>query len=377
MHRNRILILIAVSSVAIVMALPLYLRFIAHPGYESFLVSSVERDMQVLAGRIVKDHKFSAPIAQGTLLPKEFVENVEYIQRTFGLPKIKVFTADGIIVYSTDPADVGSHTSKAFFPQMLKDGLPRSELKIIKETIQKSEAQMIETYVPIIYQGVPVGAFELYRNITGLRQTFNHMKDHERKILFPVVLLLLIGGLASSFLAYRAMTELKRANDQFQQLSVTDALTGLLNRRGFKAAVSQQLSLLQRGSTAALLLYLDMDDFKPINDTFGHATGDQALVEAAGILKATFRTSDIIGRIGGDEFAVLAVQNQAANGAETIKGRLRESLALWNNQKKAAYTLSFSVGSAIYSPASPSSLDALMTSADTNMYLEKQQKKPA
>ncbi|GAM11082.1 putative diguanylate cyclase AdrA [Geobacter sp. OR-1] len=375
MRRHIILVVIALISVLIVISLPLYLEFIAYPAYEEFLVTSVEQEMQVLAKRMVKGNQFTAPISQDQPLPEKFIKSVEYIQRTVGLPKIKIFTKSGVIVYSTDQADVGHLTSKKFFPQMLVDGLPRSEVKIVNNNEVVGDIQMIETYVPIIDNGVAVGAFEIYRNITQMKQTFENMKKHEQRTMLPVIILLLAGGLLSTYLADKSMTELDQSKEIFQQLSVTDTLTGLLNRRGFTAAVEKQLTILQRSGTGAFLLYIDLDDFKLINDTCGHKSGDQALVEASAILNNTFRASDIIGRIGGDEFAILTVHNRDPNAEEQIKQRLFENLARWNSRKTFAFELALSVGVVEYIPGSPASIDELMSSADAMMYAEKQQKK--
>jgi len=375
MYRHSILLLIAAVSVVIVLALPLYLKFIAYPAYEEFLINNVEQEMKLLASQMVKNHQFSAPFSQGAPLPINFIEDVEFIQRTVGLPKIKIFSKAGIIVYSTDPADLGTKTTQKFFPQMLVDGLPRTKLKTVKIAGQAEDTQLIETYVPIIDRGIAVGAFEIYRDITSLRQTFHRKIDDERKILLPVIVLLLAGGLTSSYLAHRSMTELKRAKDQFQQLSVTDTLTGLLNRRGFTAMVEKQLSALQRNGKGAFLFFIDMNDFKLINDKYGHDIGDQALVEAAEILKSTLRASDIIGRIGGDEFAALTVINDNLKSEAQIKQRLVEKLVNWNREKSVDYTLSFSIGIVEVPHDTVCSVYELMKCADENMYMEKQQKK--
>ncbi|MDD2733402.1 MAG: GGDEF domain-containing protein [Desulfuromonadaceae bacterium] len=375
MHRNMILVLITAVSVLIVLALPLYLKFIAYPAYEEFQVSNAEKEMAILAQRMVKKHVFSAPISQTVPLPEKFVADVEFIQRTVGLPKIKIFSKEGVIVYSTETADIGTRTTKSFFPNMLVDGRPRTELKIIKQSGNLDDVHMIETYVPIMDHGIAVGAFEIYHNITDLRLTFHKMKQDERKILLPVIVLLLAGGLTSSFLAYKSMTELNKAREQFQLLSVTDLLTGLLNRRGFTAQVEKQLAIIQRGGKRAFLLYIDMNDFKSINDNFGHIAGDQALIEAAGILKETLRMSDIIGRIGGDEFAVLTVNNESSSNEDQVKQRLLENLARRNSHKSVNYDLSFSIGVAEYTSGSTENIDELMSRADEKMYAEKQRRK--
>lgn len=375
MYRHSILILIAVVSVIIVLALPLYLKFSVYPAYEEFLVNNVEKEMRTLAGEMIKGYQFLAPISPESALPDEFIKNVEYIQNKSGLPKVKIFSNDGIIVYSTDPHDIGNLTSKDFFPKMLADGLPRSDKKVFRSTDQTGEIHLIETYVPIYEHGAPVGVIEIYHNITGLKRTFQRMIQNERKILLPVVILLLVASLTSSFLAYKSMTELKRTKDQFQRLSVTDKLTGLLNRRGFYALVEKQLSILNRCEKGAFLLFIDIDDFKSINDNFGHNAGDHALIGTTGIMKNTLRLSDIIGRIGGDEFAALAVNNENHTDVRQLKQRLLENLTQWNSQSGVGYTLSLSIGVLALTPDNTLNINELMNLADGKMYAEKQSRK--
>lgn len=375
MYRNSILILIAVVSVLIVLALPLYLKFSVYPAYEEFLVKNVEKEMGVLVREMIKGHQFLAPISRNTLLPQEFTDNIENIQRAVGLPKVKIFSNDGIIVYSTAHDDIGNHTSQLFFPKMLVDGLPRTKLKVFENAEKSADIHLVETYLPIYENGAAVGVIEIYNNISGLKKTFDRMIQDEHKILLPVVILLLAASLASSWLAYRSMTELKSARDQFQQLSVTDKLTGLLNRRGFTALVERQLSIISRCEKGAFLLYMDMDDFKSINDDFGHTAGDQALIAAAGIMTQTLRTADVIGRIGGDEFAALAVNNDNAEDENQIKERLLKNLALWNSQSSAGYVMSLSIGVLEISSDSTLCTDELMNLADEKMYAEKQRRK--
>lgn len=105
----------------------------------------------------------------------------------------------------------------------------------------------------------------------------------------------------------KAKTQLARQAQALEELAIRDELTGLYNRRGFITMAQQQLKIALRTGTPLLLFFIDLDDLKTINDNLGHQAGDQALVAAARILKSTFREADILGRIGGDEFAILAI----------------------------------------------------------------------
>ena len=157
-------------------------------------------------------------------------------------------------------------------------------------------------------------------------------------------------------------------------LSITDQLTGLYNRRGFLSLAEQQLKLAKRNKSGMLLFFIDMDGLKWINDTLGHEEGDKALIETATLFKETFRTSDIIARMGGDEYVALAIEITETN-TEIITGRLQSLIDKRNNQENRRYRLSISVGYSYYDPENPCSIDELIERADKLMYEQKQNKK--
>lgn len=166
------------------------------------------------------------------------------------------------------------------------------------------------------------------------------------------------------------VTENVQLRQQLHELSVTDELTGLSNRRGFMMLAEQQRKLVRRGHSM-VLLYMDLNDFKSINDTLGHNAGDDALVEAAQILRTCVRESDILARMGGDEFAALLVDSEVAF-AEQAPGRLRAAFDKRNTAKTTAYDLSMSCGCAPYLGDDPISLEELIARADELMYEDKQ-----
>jgi diguanylate cyclase (GGDEF)-like protein len=165
--------------------------------------------------------------------------------------------------------------------------------------------------------------------------------------------------------------EHKQVEEALHALLLADELTGLYNRRGFFNLAEQQLRMAERTKRKMLLLFADFDDLKWINDTFGHAEGDRALIQVAGILRETFRESDIIARIGGDEFVVLAMETDGAS-AEILTTRLQKNLETHNAKGPRRYKLSLSVGVARYDPEHPCSIDELLARADKSMYEHKQ-----
>lgn len=170
------------------------------------------------------------------------------------------------------------------------------------------------------------------------------------------------------------IAERKLAEERLQALSFTDDLTGLFNRRGFLAVSEQQMKLARRTNKRLLLLYIDIDNMKQINDTLGHNQGDAALVATATILRDTFRESDIIARVGGDEFVILAVDPNELS-AQMLIHRLREKCVERNHSASQDFGLFLSVGSAYYDPQNHCSIEALMERADRIMYRQKRGKR--
>jgi diguanylate cyclase (GGDEF)-like protein len=159
-----------------------------------------------------------------------------------------------------------------------------------------------------------------------------------------------------------------------RRLATVDELTGLANRRGFLAVAEHQLRLTTRVREPVALLFLDVDDLKPVNDAYGHATGDEMLREMAEIMVSTFRDADLVARVGGDEFCVLLATREDP-GAKIALGRLHEVTARRNLEPDRMYRIGFSVGLTEFDPDNPASIDTLMDDADGLMYEEKRAKR--
>ncbi len=167
------------------------------------------------------------------------------------------------------------------------------------------------------------------------------------------------------------ITQREKAEEQLRALSLTDELTGLYNRRGLITMGEHQLKLARRNRRRFLLLYADLDNMKHINDRFGHLEGDAALIEAAEILRQVFRESDIIARIGGDEFVILALEADKTF-SQALINRIHQRCILANLKKARPYVLAMSAGAAEYNPEQPASLEELVAVADRAMYTQKQ-----
>jgi len=155
-------------------------------------------------------------------------------------------------------------------------------------------------------------------------------------------------------------------------LSTTDALTGLLNRRAFHDKLDRRFARAARGQEKAALFYLDLDNFKQTNDRRGHGEGDAALRKVGEILLRNTRSSDLVARHGGDEFALWLENTDAATAEEKARTLLKNATALTEFSGDATCPLGFSIGIAIFDPDDGEILADILSRADAAMYLAKQ-----
>ncbi len=177
-------------------------------------------------------------------------------------------------------------------------------------------------------------------------------------------------GRRMSLAILRDVTEAVRMRRELQQLSLTDELSGLYNRRGFTLLAEREILRAERTGARLFVLFADLDGMKHINDTHGHEVGDLAIVDTAGMLRLSFRNSDIIARMGGDEFAVLGALNPDAGPGE-LQCRLEENVESFNALGSRNYQLSISAGVEVYDPEKKESLDEVLKRADSTMYENK------
>jgi diguanylate cyclase (GGDEF)-like protein/PAS domain S-box-containing protein len=181
-------------------------------------------------------------------------------------------------------------------------------------------------------------------------------------------------GIAGAVISGDDISEYKRIEATLRDLTFIDELTGLYNRRGFLTLARQHMNISNRTQKEILLLFADLDGMKKINDTLGHQQGDMALIDTANILRKTFRESDIIARIGGDEFVVLAM-GRDENDASILQERLFKNLQIHNTHEDRPYSLSISMGVTTYQSPSAYTVNVLMSHADKLMYEHKKARK--
>jgi len=173
----------------------------------------------------------------------------------------------------------------------------------------------------------------------------------------------------------RDITGQVRTEEQLRSLSLTDELTGLYNRRGFMTLASQQQKVAVRMKKGFYIVFADLDGLKNINDTLGHHEGCNALLSTASILRECFRESDIISRIGGDEFVVFSAESSGTGKEEAIYGRLTKKIDDFNAARTGGYTLSVSIGIVYCEPGRLCQIEDMINEADHLMYRQKKAKK--
>lgn len=163
--------------------------------------------------------------------------------------------------------------------------------------------------------------------------------------------------------------ERERAEEIVHQISITDELTGIYNRRGFRLLAGRELAMARRHGSEALLIFADVDGLKRVNDRDGHAEGDRLIGDTARLLGRVFRATDVIARLGGDEFAVLCPGRDSA-APETL-ARLRAALHDFNAAERPRQPLALSLGCVVIAPDDLRDLDQLLEDADRAMYADK------
>jgi len=451
MLKQRALKYILIASFFVALAYPFLHMKVIFPAYEGLLVSYTEDD-SVRVGRHLST---MLGLGEGRTLgrgafPPGFGVEVERISRDLGIEKLKVFSASGEVVFSTDPGDVGEVNTRDYFRQTVARG--RAFTKFVSRDSSTMEGRpvrvdVVETYVPIMRDGGFAGAFEIYYDVTRrsealrglavrysalpfgltvvfivavtfiilraearapepapaglpapfsspgwllalwvaalfaaealvvlLLSAFPPMSLAARALLNAVFLVMIVGPAVYFFFLGPVLvhfSERRKVEKRLEELIITDDLTGLLNRRGFFTFAGKLLESSRRTRSEVVVLFADLNDLKWINDTFGHDAGDAALKDVASILKGTFRDADVLARMGGDEFAVLAMSPPGGGAAGAIEARLRKAVGERPALAEGRYRLSLSIGLAACGPDQTCSLDELLSQADGRMYEDK------
>ncbi len=196
-------------------------------------------------------------------------------------------------------------------------------------------------------------------------------------LTLPYAAAVTASGLAALMLILVVLlaTKINGLETNLRELSLSDELTGFHNRRGFYLLGEQALRDARRTATPVSVLFFDADGLKRVNDMLGHDVGSAFLLDIAALLRATFRGSDVLGRVGGDEFAVLT-HGRLADLTPALR-RLDDATEAANGEGDRPYRISFSVGGATSEPQGSESLAELLDRADAAMYEKKRERRAA
>jgi len=247
-----------------------------------------------------------------------------------------------------------------FFGLVLEDIIGKHVREVLGEDVYRE----IEGHFAQVLQGHPV----TYQRTRALQN--GEIRYLEIKLLPHIGDQ---GKVLGCFAVTTDITEHKLAEERIQRVAHHDSLTGLPNRLLFNDRLTQAISLAKRDSRQFALLYLDLDKFKPVNDSQGHAAGDELLQSVAARIRRQVRESDTVARVGGDEFAVILPDIARRGEAETVATKIISAVAspFRLGSQKQSVGIGASIGIALY-PADGRDADALIKAADAAMYSAKQ-----
>ncbi len=278
---------------------------------------------------------------------------------------IEVQNSDGLIVYSNNRPQIGKVRERDGFQRALAGQTVTEVAKRMDE--HPARETLIETHAPLRLHGAgapPDGVFEIYTRYAPVAAVISH--DTTRLYLVLGIGLLIFYALLFRIML-KASQRLRRQADENEHQARHDSLTELPNRAWFYAQTTELLHS-RRGSSAVMVM--DLDRFKEVNDTLGHHSGDQLLRAAAARIRRAVRESDVVARVGGDEFAVVLPDATRAMAAE-IAHRVRDTLEEEFSVSGATVDIDASIGIAIH-PDDAEDVDTLLQRADLAMYKAKE-----
>ena len=303
----------------------------------------------------------------------EFVQQSIVSERT---ARVKIWAKDGTVIYSNDPAGVGEK-----FPakeNLLKalDGDTATEIKIPKDVENARErylGTLMEVYTPIIFPGTtePQGAFEIYQYYEPTEQRINELRGW----VFGSIgggFLLLYGALVS--IVGRGWRTINRQRGTLAYLAYHDALTDLPNRTLLMDRLTLALAQARRNEQMLAVMFLDLDQFKVVNDTAGHVEGDKLLQSVSQQLNSVLREGDTVARVGGDEFLLLLPKIEQLTDATEIAERVLTAVGRTRVIVGQEFNISTSIGITLF-PTDGDDAETLLTNADIAMYQAKEQGK--
>jgi diguanylate cyclase (GGDEF)-like protein len=378
MKPSRFLWLILSVSLAAIGSFPIYTTMVLSPSFTRVLVEGSKAESLRVARYFATFLATRTQALSAEDLPPEFLRQLKAFTTDGNFTKIKIYSSSGVVVFSTESAEIGHTNTEDYFQRVMELGDGTAEVVLKGDRSRERKvvpADVIETYVPVTRDGHLLGALEVYYSISEERRSLDRVIYQSYGTLLAMALGLFAIIIVVSLRGQKSIRERDRAEAALRVQSLTDELTGLYNRRGFFALSQPRMKAASRDQKPAMVVVTDLDGLKEINDTFGHMAGDSAIIAMASILKENFRKSDLIARVGGDEFVALLTGGEAEFDEAKVAWRLQKASERHNKLGSRSYAVSMSAGFAHYDAGRNHSLEELVRQADEMMYVEKKQKK--
>jgi diguanylate cyclase (GGDEF)-like protein len=202
----------------------------------------------------------------------------------------------------------------------------------------------------------------------------SHAGQDKKWFLLSVTPMRSGGRVTGAVISHTDITRRKLAELETKRFSVTDPMIGILNRKAGLESVHRQMKFCERHGCSFTVCYIDIDNLKDVNDSFGHKEGDRVIITFVNLLKRALRESDVICRLGGDEI-LLILQETSLEGSNSVIERISEAVHARNSRSSKPYRIEFSYGLVEYALRSKLTAEELVDIADKNMYSMKSSKK--
>ncbi len=367
LSRMSLLARFGVLSVAMLVLLAAALGFVFKQQIEARAKSEAE-EIAVLVARAAVQPNLRPADLHGTLRPERLQELDQHLQTEVfadtGIQRVKIFDAHARIFYSDKRDAIGDVAAGSPGVVRALNGDVVSHFTHGVDHTDKG-ARTLEVYVPLRFENAaaPVGVYEVYLSYTPTEKAI----AEDTRTMYMVIAL----GLLLVWTALYRIVSL--ASRRLRRQATHDALTGLPNRVLLEDRIERALALAARGQHELAVLFIDLDRFKEINDTLGHAYGDELLRQVALRLREVLRHGDTLARLGGDEFAVLLPNVQDRGTVELVADRLRDALHRSFSAGGTTLDVEASIGVAL-SAEHGTTADELLASADIAMYSAKEHK---
>lgn len=288
-------------------------------------------------------------------------KKLEVLLNDFNIEKVHYFNNNGKVIYSTIKSKIGTFNKHDYFNNIIAKGevyysINLKGSKSLEDNNVKNS--VIEIYIPIMKNDTFVGAFEIYYNIDDLVKEFDNYSNLILKInILVIVISFIVFFILLYMISFKSLRE--------KELISKDYLTKLYNRRYFYEVSENCIQLAKREKTPMTICMIDIDNFKQINDKYGHSGGDSVLKIFAKETKNLIRKSDILVRFGGEEFLLL-LHNTNIDNAEVLANKIRKHFENLNNEIK------FTISIGISEFKEQKIIDDIINEADLCLYKAKE-----